>query len=166
MWNKIRPLHLRSKYFTAKLFHLAKPNFTCRRRISLKKDLVGRQGLFSGGGDGSRTRVQKSIPKTFSECRCLFVFPNRSVKHQTGRFGSPLNRDTLQGSWVFTFSANRHPHRTAELTCLDGCLIRQQVQLYYCYLIYNLRLLERFRTATRLSWFKIPVETFTPPYLK
>ena len=28
--------HLRSKYFTAKLFHLAEPNFTRRRRISLK----------------------------------------------------------------------------------------------------------------------------------
>ena len=37
MWNEIRPSHLRSKYFTAKLFHLAKPNFTRRRRISLKK---------------------------------------------------------------------------------------------------------------------------------
>ena len=30
--------HLRSNYFTAKLFHLVKPNFTCRRRISLKKE--------------------------------------------------------------------------------------------------------------------------------
>ena len=30
--------HLRSKYFTAKLFHLVKPNFTRRRRISLKKE--------------------------------------------------------------------------------------------------------------------------------
>ena len=37
MWNEIRPSHLRSKYFTAKLFHLALPNFTRRRRISLKK---------------------------------------------------------------------------------------------------------------------------------
>ena len=49
LWN-IAPLsqcemkfafsHLQSKYFTAKLFHLAKPNFTRRRRISLKKALL------------------------------------------------------------------------------------------------------------------------------
>ena len=55
MWNKIRPSHLRSKYFTAKLFHLAKPNFTRRRRISLKKAHicpVDKWALFSGGGCG------------------------------------------------------------------------------------------------------------------
>ena len=44
--------HLRSKYFTAKLFHMAKPYFTRRRRISLKKAhivLVDKCVLFSGG---------------------------------------------------------------------------------------------------------------------
>ena len=34
---KFASSHLRSKYFTAKLFHMAKPYFTRRRRISLKK---------------------------------------------------------------------------------------------------------------------------------
>ena len=34
---KFAPSHLRSKYFTAKLFHMAKSYFTRRRRISLKK---------------------------------------------------------------------------------------------------------------------------------
>ena len=28
-----------------------------------------------------------------------------------------------------------------------------------------MRILERFRTATRFPWVKIPVETFTPPYM-
>ena len=36
---KFAPSHLRSKYLTAKLFHLAKPNFTRRRRIPLKKEM-------------------------------------------------------------------------------------------------------------------------------
>ena len=35
---KFASSHLRSKYFTAKLFHLVKPNSTRRRRISLKKE--------------------------------------------------------------------------------------------------------------------------------
>ena len=50
--------HLRSKYFTAKLFHMAEPYFTRRRRISLKKAhivLVDKCVLFSGRGDGIRT---------------------------------------------------------------------------------------------------------------
>ena len=34
---KFASSHLRSKYFTAKLFHMATPYFTRRRRISLKK---------------------------------------------------------------------------------------------------------------------------------
>ena len=34
---KFASSHLRSKYFTAELFHMAKPYFTRRRRISLKK---------------------------------------------------------------------------------------------------------------------------------
>ena len=50
--------HLRSKYFTAKLFHMAKPYFTGRRRISLKKAhivLVDKCVLFSGGEREIRT---------------------------------------------------------------------------------------------------------------
>ena len=49
--------HLRSKYFTAKLFHMAKPYFTRRRRISLKKAhivLVDKCVLFSGGPSGTQ----------------------------------------------------------------------------------------------------------------
>ena len=38
--------HLRSKYFTAKLFHMAKPYFTRRRRISLKKALAFASAFF------------------------------------------------------------------------------------------------------------------------
>ena len=38
--------HLRSKYFTAELFHLAKTNFTRRRRISLKKTLAFASAFF------------------------------------------------------------------------------------------------------------------------
>ena len=37
---------LRSKYFTAKLFHMAKPYFTRRRRISLKKALAYASAFF------------------------------------------------------------------------------------------------------------------------
>ena len=50
--------HLRSKYFTAELFHMAEPYFTRRRRISLKKAhicLVDKCVLFSGGERGIRT---------------------------------------------------------------------------------------------------------------
>ena len=50
--------HLRSKYFTAELFHMAEPYFTRRRRISSKKAhivLVDKCVLFSGGGWWIRT---------------------------------------------------------------------------------------------------------------
>ena len=43
---KFATSHLRSKYFTAELFHLAKPNFTRRRRISLKKDQLTSELVF------------------------------------------------------------------------------------------------------------------------
>ena len=55
---KFAPSHLRSKYFTAELFHMAKPYFTRRRRISLKKAhivLVDKCVLFSGGSGWIRT---------------------------------------------------------------------------------------------------------------
>ena len=51
---KFASSHLRSKYFTAELFHMAKPYFTRRRRISLKKAhivLVDKCVLFSGAGN-------------------------------------------------------------------------------------------------------------------
>ena len=50
--------HLRSKYFTAELFHMAEPYFTRRRRISLKKAhivLVDKCVLFSGWDSWTRT---------------------------------------------------------------------------------------------------------------
>jgi hypothetical protein len=43
---KFASSHLRSKYFTAELFHLAKPNFTRRRRIPLKKALAEASAFF------------------------------------------------------------------------------------------------------------------------
>ena len=43
---------MRSKYFTAKLFHIAKQYFTRRRRISLKKARF--RVLFSGGDEEDR----------------------------------------------------------------------------------------------------------------
>ena len=55
---KFASSHLRSKYFTAELFHMAKPYFTRRRRISLKKAhivLVDKCVLFSGGDSWSWT---------------------------------------------------------------------------------------------------------------
>ena len=48
---------------------MAKPYFTRRRRISLKKAhivLVDKCVLFSGGADGSRTHVRKPLNITFS----------------------------------------------------------------------------------------------------
>ena len=56
-----------------------------------KKDnppiMVGCLSSF-GGGEGSRTPVQKSIPLRHSERRHLFAFPPASVKCQTIAFGS------------------------------------------------------------------------------
>ena len=55
---KFASSHLRSKYFTAELFHMAKPYFTRRRRISLKKAhivLIDKCVLFSGAGDRTWT---------------------------------------------------------------------------------------------------------------
>ena len=121
---------------------------------------------FSGGGEGNRTPVQKPIPSGISERRHLFAFPCADVKCQTSAFGSfqfvtqeeaalrscaPLN-DALAEPW--SSPVGRQP------------LIRLQEQRYCCQLILKLRILKRFRTAARCRTFTIPVETFTPPYIK
>ena len=41
-----------------------------------------------GGGDGSRTHVQKSIRIGISERRRLFTFPYADVRRQTSALGS------------------------------------------------------------------------------
>ena len=54
---KFASSHLRSKYFTAKLFHLAKPNFTRCRRISLKKALAFASAFFWRSRRDSNSRA-------------------------------------------------------------------------------------------------------------
>ena len=45
-------------------------------------------------------------------------------------------------------------------------LIKQPgVRLYCCRLLFRLRLFKQFRTAARLSRFKIPVEILSSPFL-
>ena len=66
---KFASSHLRSKYFTAKLFHMAKPYFTRRRRISLKKALAIASAFFWwrrwGSQSASRTNGSAEKPRQF-----------------------------------------------------------------------------------------------------
>ena len=57
---KFASSQLRSKYFTASLFHMAKPYFTRRRRISLKKALAWASAFFWAHS----TKTQLIHPKT------------------------------------------------------------------------------------------------------
>ena len=61
--------------------------------------------LPSGGDGGSRTHVRKSIPETFYERSLSFEIPSENAGKQALIFGSPLNRDKLQDSHLFTCTA-------------------------------------------------------------
>ena len=64
--------HLRSKYSTAKLFHMAKPYFTRRRRISLKKAhivLVDKCVLFFCLKRNKRSKIEVKANKRSTEIK-------------------------------------------------------------------------------------------------
>ena len=68
-----------------------------------------------GGGDGSRTHVQKSIRIGVSERRRLFTFPYADVRRQTSALGSS---QAVTGAGAHPCSRSplkRHPYRTAVL---------------------------------------------------
>ena len=88
---KFASSHLRSKYFTAELFHMAKPYFTRRRRISLKKAhivLVDKCVLFSGGGSWIRT--SEVSDNRFTVCP-LWPLGNSPIKYGAGERSRTIN---------------------------------------------------------------------------
>ena len=65
--------HLRSKYFTASLFHMAKPYFTCPKgKFRWKKHLLA-QVLFSGWDSWIRTSENARV-KVW--CLTAWLYPN------------------------------------------------------------------------------------------
>ena len=95
--------HLRSKYFTAKLFHMAKPYFTRRRRISLKKAhicLLDKCVLFSGGGCGIRTHV-RLLSNGFQDFLTNPTLTKNNRKYQTVE--NAENPDVARAFGVLSF---------------------------------------------------------------
>lgn len=95
----------------------------------------------NGGDGGSRTRVRKSIAKAFSERSLYFNIP------LTGRpqTGFPLWYSVIHGRATeiprLTFTANRRSYPDRGASGKNGCLIKQQEQLYCCRLLFKFAVL-------------------------
>ena len=96
--------HLRSKYFTAELFHMAEPYFTRRRRISLKKAHicpVDKCVLFSGGERGIRTLVRVLAETRFPVVRLRPAQPSLLASVSNRHFSSDLVTSILYTKFFF-----------------------------------------------------------------
>lgn len=63
-----------------------------------------------GGGEGNWTPVRKLLTEAFYECSWCFSFPKSNAHQQALQSGSPLSHDRIQGSFRFTFTANRRSY--------------------------------------------------------
>ena len=96
----------------------------------------------------------------------LCGFPRRISGDQAIRFGSS-QVVTQAGTSLRSCSPLIDAFvRAAVLPAKTAALIRPQQQQYCCRLFLKLRILKCVRTTTRLPYFKIPVEAFTPPYFE
>lgn len=95
---------------------------------------------------------------------CHLKFPHTDAGKQASVFG-------ISSSWqsrrklLLTFTANRRPYSDRGTSEQDGSLIKLRKQLYFCQLFLKVRFSKRCRNAACLSQFRIPVETFTSPYI-
>lgn len=95
---------------------------------------------------------------------CHLKFPHTDVDKQTSVVG-------ISPSWqsrrilLLTFTANRRPYPDRGTSEQDGSLIKLRKQLYFCQLFLKVRFSKRCRNAACLSQFRVPVETFTSPYI-
>ena len=111
---KFASSHLRSKYFTAELFHMAEPYFTRRRRISLKKAhivLVDKCVLFSGGEGEIRTLEPCYRLHDFQSCALdqlgdfsIFCYPSiiSQIKNKINTF--------FNFSYIYFLGMRIYPH--------------------------------------------------------
>ena len=108
---KFASSHLRSKYFTAKLFHLAKPNFT-RRKANFVEKTTGRNlSFFLAGVEGFASLATRPAPPllmaSFAHqlfcCHCLswqsvFLSKNGSYPQIPPRIRYSINTPRQNGA--------------------------------------------------------------------
>ena len=135
-------------------------------------------GFVAGGDEGNRTPVRKPLDITFFGCRLSFALFLTNADNQALERSSHLVLDRCgdnsrcKFTTDFTLSpkswysqeerAVRRP-RHCHCKLPKESTIRQPLQLYCCRLFFNFRQLKRLPGSTRLSYLKIPVETFTSP---
>ena len=95
---------------------------------------------------------------------CLLRFPYTNAGKQALMLGI-LSPWRGRGTPPLTFTTNRRPYLSRGTLKQDGSLIKLRKQLYFCQLFLKIRFSKRSRNAACLSQFKIPVETFTSPYI-
>ena len=85
----------------------------------------------------------------------------------TGSTGDGYDIARALGHTVTELRPSLVPLNVAEGWCSDvqGSLIKLRKQLYFCQLFLKVRFSKRCRNAACLSQFRIPVETFTSPYI-
>lgn len=113
---------------------------------------------------GIEPASENSFPQLSTCLFCLLKFPYASAGKKALALGI-LSSWQGRGTHLLTFTANRRPNLGRGTPRQDGSLIKLQKQLYFCQLFLKIRFSKRSRNAACLSRFKIPVETFTSPYL-
>ena len=95
--------------------------FAVKQRYRCRRDCIN-SGIYFGGGEGNWTPVRKSLTEAFYERSWCFSFPEINARQQALKSGSPLNHDRIQGSFRFTFTANRRSYPMRSTIGQNGCL--------------------------------------------
>ena len=88
--------------------------------------------FYSGGDDGSRTRVRKEVHASISGCSLSTTFPLHQADKHAGALVASFSHDSLQSLGLFTYSTSMMPwpHTVPEWAGQPP-IIRQR-QLIYC----------------------------------
>ena len=151
MWNKICP------NLCERIFHIYKVNisqqsyFTCPKgQVSLKKPLP-KKWLFLVEMMGVEPMSENLFPKLSTSVVYLLKFPWRSADKQAFLLGSPLNRDKVQGSPLFTCTTKWRSYPSRGTLGKNGSWLKQLLKLfYYCQLFLKVWFLKRYHASARL----------------
>ena len=75
---------------------------------------------------------ESPFTQTSPGAECCLKFPNRADSIQTALSGIFLLQRRYGKSSRRSFTASRRPYQSRGTQCKDGCLIKQQKQIYCC----------------------------------
>ena len=123
------------------------------RTISKQKIIVQPEGwtIILVEMMGVEPMSENLFPKLSTSVVYLLSFPQINADKQALILGSPLNRDRLQDSHLFTCTTKWRSYPGRGTPGKNGSWLKQLLKLfYYCQLFLKLRFLKRYRTSARL----------------